>query len=309
MVLCYFSAVVAAMILIHSFFSHREKNYSSMRIQTEIGALALFISSILVLLITTNPTALKTVLMYDFFFCGILNLTIQLCDTYMFYSRYRSVCRISNSTSYRIHCYIWLCCVLPRFPAYNIVPAFYDTNSHTFAYAFYIANACSTTCIVLYNFYFTVQFSKILLFIYNPLLMRLQTPFHALGKIKWVGLRSIGHCFTSSLGAVLYVAFPDWGRLAQEVTIVAGMHFWFNMTIERDGCLYQVCSFDESSSEGGSGSAAHSGVDEDQRIDMADLNQRYVPVLAPVPVPVPLPAPVPIPVLCLPYAVVCDSTT
>ena len=249
-----------------------------MRTQTEIGAVALFVSSILVLLTTTNPNATKSVVMYDFFHCGVLNLTIQLCDTYMFYSRYQSVCRVSDSTKYRIHAYIWLCCVLPRFPAYNIVPAFYNTNSTFCTYAFSVATACSTACIVAYNFYFTFQFSKILLFIYNPLLMRLQTPFHALEKIKWVGLRSIGHCFTSSLAAVLYVVFPHWGRMAQEMAIVAGMHFWFNMTIERDGCIYQMCNLNDleiaESNEGGEGSAANSRLEEDLRIDMNELNQR-----------------------------------
>lgn len=247
-----------------------------MRIQTEVGALALFISSILVLLTTTNPTALKTVVIYDFFFCGVLNLTIQLCETFMFYSRYRAICRIPNFTRYQIHCFIWILCVLPRFPAYNIVPAFYNTNSDLFTYAFNISNACSTACIVLYNFYFTLQFSKILLFIYNP--MMIETPFHALEKIKSVGFRSIGHCFTSSLAAVFYIVFPHWGRILQELVIVVGMHFWFNTTIDRDGCLYQLCNLNETlfSESGKDSGGAHSVIDEELRLDMNEINNRYV---------------------------------
>ena len=179
--LLYLSVVVAALVLTHSWATHWQKpRYTATRVQTEVAATALLASSTLALVAQADGVAggaLGAVLVYDFFYLGVLNVVVQLCDLYMFFSRFQAVCRVTPHTRVRIQvrhhrpsqpsrrcalaivvktrrtpqichlswhsshqAYIWLCCVVPRFPTFNIVPGFYDTNSPLYAYAFGISN-------------------------------------------------------------------------------------------------------------------------------------------------------------------------
>jgi hypothetical protein len=54
-----------------------------------------------------------------------------------------------------------------------------------------------------------------------------------LQKIKMVAIKSVGHAITSSFAALYYtygarIGFPVWTLI-----ITVGMHFWFNMSIEK----------------------------------------------------------------------------
>ena len=149
--LLYLSVVIAALVLTHSWASQWKKKYTSTRALTEVAAVALLCSSILVIAAQADgarpasapPTplphsppaivpltgagdALGAVLVYDFFYLGVLNVVIQLCDLYvhalspsaplslfhpytlylprryLFYSRFRAVCRITPALGLRI---------------------------------------------------------------------------------------------------------------------------------------------------------------------------------------------------------------
>jgi hypothetical protein len=104
--LLYLSVVVAALVLTHSRATHWQKpRYTATRVQTEVAATALLASSTLVLVAQADGVAggaLGAVLVYDFFYLGVLNVVIQLCDLYMFFLRFQAVCRVTPHTRVRI---------------------------------------------------------------------------------------------------------------------------------------------------------------------------------------------------------------
>jgi hypothetical protein len=54
-----------------------------------------------------------------------------------------------------------------------------------------------------------------------------------LRKIKIVAVKSIGHAITSSFAALYYTYGGQAGYDSWNLIIILGMHFWFNMSVER----------------------------------------------------------------------------
>mmetsp|Transcript_28792 Transcript_28792/g.27570 ORF Transcript_28792/g.27570 Transcript_28792/m.27570 type:complete len:163 (+) Transcript_28792:614-1102(+) len=87
---------------------------------------------------------------------------------------------------------------------------------------------------IAYNFYFTVQFTRVLLITTrNTRDLRTGLKQRNNRTIILIG-KGIGHCVTSTLAALLRTldtdekaAFPIWTFI-----LVVGLHFWFNSKIE-----------------------------------------------------------------------------
>ena len=229
----YATIILSVFILYHSYQMHNGYRYTSIRLQTEGAALSALLASILFLIYKQTPSVLTSTVLVGFFSNGLLNLFILLCDGYMFYYRLRAVIKVPKWKRNLVHSYIWICIVLPWFPAYNVLPSFFNLNNPEFIKAYFISSTMVTANIVLYNVYITFEFTQILLSIYKPAVassgrMTVATASNpiefspALTKIKIVAIKSVGHCITSCSGVFCFTFIPGYGPLLQSFILIAG---------------------------------------------------------------------------------------
>ena len=152
--LIYATLVLTILIFIHSNYIHYEKGYRCVRLCTEVGAVALMISSCLLLskemMGSEDPT--NWVLSIDFFYYGVLTLLIQLCDNRMFYQTLKASTKINQKIRVSLCLYVIFILVLSWIPAYTVVPFFYDTNTEYFMYWKGIGVNIRTWGHILFNF-------------------------------------------------------------------------------------------------------------------------------------------------------------
>lgn len=233
MIVTYLAIALAVFIIAHSYQIHNGTKYTSIRFQTEVAALSALCASILILVCVSTPNPVNAAVMFDFFGNGLLNLTILLCDSYMFYYRLSAIIKLPKWKRISFHCYIWAFIVFPWFPTYNIIPIFFNTNDDTFTKSYYISATFVSATILLYNFVVTFEFTKILLSIYLPGMARSvkiaainNSPVTemppSLHKIKVVAIKSIGHCLTSCSGVFCFTLVPVYGPTIQTVILIVG---------------------------------------------------------------------------------------
>ena len=165
--LCWINLAVSAAILVHSFLLHGRK-YSTVRIQTDVAALANIFSIVAAVEALKHPTREYWALLFDFCYNGIFNVTIQLCDNYMFYFRMLAVAKLPLWHRVLIHMYIVIVLTCTWLPAQTIIPFFYDCNTDEFNTYFPITLAIDSWGNVAYNFYFTFHFLYILYKLFGP---------------------------------------------------------------------------------------------------------------------------------------------
>ena len=229
------SIVMTVSILLHSFQMHCGSAYTSVRLQTEVGTFCQLCSSIFSLVCYFSSNPVKTAVLYNFLANGIMVLMILLCDCYMFYDRLYAVVKIPRWKRILVHSYIWILLVLPWFPAFSIIPLFYDTKNPNFTEPFYIVLSFVSVAMVVFNLSITFEFTKILLSIYLPTMTRIvdvtaasnsipNTTSIALAKIKSVAINSIGHCLTSSIGVLFSSLIPVYGYHMDTLIVVVGTY-------------------------------------------------------------------------------------
>jgi hypothetical protein len=166
----------------------------------------------------------------DFFQLGLCPTIVQLCDTYVFYDRLKAVKKVSKTFSFFIHAYIWTLIVSTYFPAFSIVPFFYDTNSELFRKYFKICAAVTIMSAILFNLSVSYLFAKVLLSVYDKSKsVGISDDRNSLQKIKSTAIRSLCHAFTSTLGQICYVSIYGYGGAVYNVLVPLGMHVWFNV--------------------------------------------------------------------------------
>lgn len=233
MIVTYLAIALAVFIIAHSYQIHNGTRYSSIRLQTEIGAFSALSASILILVCVNSPSPVNVAVMFDFFGNGLLNLAILLCDSYMFYYRLCAIIKLPKWKRTFFHCYIWVFIVLPWFPTYNIIPIFFNTNDDVYTKSYFISATCVSAAILIYNFAVTFEFTKILLSIYLPGVARSvkiaainNSPVTemppSLLKIKVVAIKSIGHCLTSCSGVFCFTLVPVYGPTIQTIILIVG---------------------------------------------------------------------------------------
>jgi hypothetical protein len=240
--LYYFLIVLCGVILMHSAHVHGNK-INSVRIYNDIAAFLGILSGIFVLVALDKPEDLvRWAVDYDFWFSGFCLLGIQLCDNMLFLDRFRAVTTVPTWKLCLIYCWIWTVQVATWLPAYTIVPFFYDTNSLEFAYVFGISTLINTWGSIAYNFYFTFEFSRLLL---SSTVITFSVDDNNKIIRKWsrleiIAIKSIGHCITSSVATLSYYygqykgySLYYYGFPTYPIIIVFGLHFWFNYKIER----------------------------------------------------------------------------
>lgn len=229
------SIVICAsfIILVHSNQMHCGTKYSSTRFQTDLSALCALSSGILFLICYSSPTPSKVAIMYDLLGNGLLNLTILLCDSYMFYSRLCAVIKLPKWKRTLVHIYIWTLMALSWFPVYILMAIFVNTNDPVYKRSYYISTTLVSAAILLYNFLITIEFTKILLDAYIPAIARSKTSYldgevpKSCQKIRVVAIKSIGHCLTSCTGVLCYSFVPVYGPSLQTFILIIGEISYF----------------------------------------------------------------------------------
>ena len=137
--------VLSVVVLLHSYYMHgtgrKKKPRSVLRTQTEVSAVAVLVGSVAAYIAIPQPSPGKTAVVFDLLFNGICLLVVQLCDNRMFVSRFMAVCKVTPNQLTLINWFVALGLVLPWFPAYWLVPFFYETNSAEFTQLFAITTA------------------------------------------------------------------------------------------------------------------------------------------------------------------------
>jgi hypothetical protein len=113
--------------------------------------------------------------------------------------------------------------------AFTLVPFGYDVNSITFLDIYSSLLLGQLIGAILYMVFFTFEFSLVLYRFYHTSSINSSV----LKEHKVIAIKSILHCFTSTIGNILYVYIPIFGPLLYNIVIIAGIHFLFNFKIEK----------------------------------------------------------------------------
>jgi len=155
----------------------------------------------------------------------------------MFYNRFKAVQKVAKWKASAIKSYIWIVMTLTWLPAFTIVPYFYDTNSDFFTRLNEIFLFIQGYGGLIYNVYFTYEFAKFL---------KHASARHSATALrnKKIAIKSIIHCFSSSIGTVLAGYYVIEGALLYIIVIPIGLHFLFNFRLERllvpqNSCIVQ----------------------------------------------------------------------
>ena len=107
-------------------------------------------------------------MMIDLLAYGLLTLVVQYGDNLMFFWRFLAVS--PGMTTLRktfIYLYIFFILTIPWDFTFTFVPFFYDTNAPSYTYAYFWALQVEIYGNILYNVYFSYEFSRILYKIYS----------------------------------------------------------------------------------------------------------------------------------------------
>ena len=114
-----------------------------------------------------DPTPVKNAVMIDLLAYGLLTLIVQYGDNVMFFWRFLAIePQMSTTRKVLIYLYIFFILTIPWDFTFTIVPFFYNTNSSLYLYAYFWALQVEIYGNILYNLYFSFEFSRILYKIY-----------------------------------------------------------------------------------------------------------------------------------------------
>lgn len=221
----------STIILIVSAVQHG-RVFKSVRACIDTAALSSLFLSCLLLVAMDKPNQLKTAVVRDFLCYGLLQTTVLLCDNYMFYKSYAVVVSVQKWKRHLIHGYVWIILILTWLPKWTILPFFIMQTHPLYIEAFLYLDQISYYGNIGYNFYFTVQFIRVLVIITHN--VSNSTSKRSQDRTIILIVKGIGHCITSSLAALMrnldksqLAGFPIWIFI-----LVVGLQLWFNSRIE-----------------------------------------------------------------------------
>lgn len=206
--------------------------FKPVRICIDCAALSSLLLSVFLIFAMNNPTPTKTAVVRDFLCYGVFQTIVLLCDNYMFYKSYAAVVKVQHWKRHLIHIYVWIILVLTWLPKWTILPFFTTQMNPQYLDAYIYLDAISYYGNIGYNFYFTVQFIRVLVIVTHNISN--STSKRSNNRTKILIVKGIGHCITSSLAALLRTLdttqtanFPIWIFM-----LLVGLQLWFNSKIE-----------------------------------------------------------------------------
>jgi len=230
-------------ILIHSHYINKEKKKLTFVQQSTntcatasvLGAVAVIITGF------SGENFVITATFYDLLFSGFW-ATAAICDMYMFWERFMSVDKNCPMwKNFTLQAYIWMTQVM-WILAYSLLPFYCDTNTESFWKVYGHFSVASGYLVLLYNLYFTLEFSFVL---YKAALRTaaiaprtgraVRRSSCAAKRAKIVAIKSIIHCISSSTWNVVASYSLGVGGLLFLIFIPLGLHVLFNCKLENIG--------------------------------------------------------------------------
>jgi hypothetical protein len=230
----YASIVFGSSVVIHSSIINK-RNTNFVRFVTDISAFFSVVFAIMFLISAYRPNKTKTAVAWDLCSIGLCQIAIKMCDSYLFVNRYRAIRRMSNLERWVTHIYIFVLIALPYHTAVMFLPFSVDLNNDNAR----LLNggfrsrlrAIQTWGTIAYNIYFTLVFSYIGYTFAKKMINQRSN------SIKWIIIKSLCHCVTSSVATILVYFSHANGNFffdynMYNMMIVFGIHFLFNFKIE-----------------------------------------------------------------------------
>lgn len=223
----YTSIIFGVLVLIHSSIINK-KRLNSVRLASDLSACFSIVYGALFLISAYRPNKTKTAIAWDLLSYGLCTCGIQLCDAYLFINRYRAVAKVSNLERWTTHAYISFVIVLPYYSTLTFLPLFIDMNEEASVNLETTLLEINSLGTIIYNLYFTALFSYLADSFTRKVKSRL---------LKWIIIKSLFHCVTSSIANILVDTSAIFNTFyfdsnMYNIMIVFGIHFLFNYKIE-----------------------------------------------------------------------------
>ena len=155
--------VWSSLVFVHSAMKNRY-SYKKIRLCTEVAAASCLTSCILVLVHQQSPSLKSNAVISELLVTGLLNWFSQLADNLVFYLGYAAASRsVPRWKQVLVGVYIIVVMSIPWMTTYTVNPLIVDTNSDSYTTNFFIPGQLIYTWgNVLYNLYFTIEFTQIL---------------------------------------------------------------------------------------------------------------------------------------------------
>jgi hypothetical protein len=155
-IVSYVSSVVAAAILLHSYYLHRSR-FDIIRQVTDLSAVSVVALGLVSYAIVAKPrSTIKAVILNDLIKITLVAV-IEICDLYLVYTRYLALQRMRSWSRRMNHWLIWSTAVLFYLPSYTIMPFFFNTRSEGYRPIFFSLIFAFATIQNIYNLYFSVK--------------------------------------------------------------------------------------------------------------------------------------------------------
>jgi len=220
-------------ILIHSRHINKEKKKRCfVQLNTDTCATASMLGAVAVLVTGFfGNNVVIAAIFYDFLFSGLWAIA-AICDMYMFWERFMAVNKnCPKWKKYTLQAYIWMT-QLMWIPAYSFLPFFCDTNTESFWNVYGQFSVVSGYLVLVYNLYFTLEFSFVLYKVVSKTAATTATTPFAAKRVKIVSIKSIIHCISSSTWNVVASCSLGVGGLLFLIFIPFGLHVLFNYKLE-----------------------------------------------------------------------------
>ena len=155
--------VWSSLVFAHSAVKNR-LSFKRVRVCTEVAAASCLTSCILVLANQSHPSRKSNAIISELLITGLLNWFSQVADNLVFYLGYAAATHsVPKWKQIFVAVYIIVVLSISWMTTYTVNPFFVNTNSETYTRNFFIPGQLVYTWgNVLYNFYFTIEFTLIL---------------------------------------------------------------------------------------------------------------------------------------------------
>jgi hypothetical protein len=232
----YASVIFGVLVLIHS-HAINKRNMNFVRYASDLSAFFSVIFSVMFLISAYRPNKTKTAIAWDLCAVGVSQVTIQLCDSYLFVNRYRAIRKMHRFEQWFTHLYIFVVIALPYNLTSIFLPLFINTNDVRFDKLREKIRDAEIWGTIAYNIYFTLCFAGIG---YSFIRKTNQQS----NNLKWIVIKSLCHCVTSSIANILlFYSNPDtyfFDYAMYNMMIMFGIHFLFNFKIEHSSLMRRL---------------------------------------------------------------------
>lgn len=240
--LIYFSIAWGLALLGHSFYINGWSRTRSIRFTSELCSLCcVFQGSLLLQCADQQCTLASKVIIYDLLAVALLSTTIQLCDNYITFERYQTICgRATRTHKIMLGIYVFIFLYLSWTPFHTVLPLAMNIREGRGKSAYDALQDLHFAAYIVFNITYTVPVVRQVV---------LQQRIDTVDIASWyllvgMAVRTCLHTLFSIVGIVLVTFVAPNGRIGQTVCVTAGIHFFINAGRHKDYLLFsRLCGY------------------------------------------------------------------